>query len=83
MLKKAFTFKVLTSDTGHVIYHSLLRPVTPDDANLHASMFVGEPDTHNETVKSRNHLSTVNIDESKLADTPLPSQVFNPQDLIG
>jgi hypothetical protein len=48
------TYKVLTADTGHVIYRSLLRPVTHDDANLCASMFVGEPATHNEIVKSRN-----------------------------
>jgi hypothetical protein len=80
----ALTYKVLTADTGHVIYHSLLRPVTTDDANLRARMCVGEPDTHNEIVKSRNDFSNVkNMDESKLADTPLPSPVFNPQDLIG
>jgi hypothetical protein len=42
------TYKVLTSDTGHVIYRSLLQPITADDANLRASLFVGEPDTHNE-----------------------------------
>jgi hypothetical protein len=35
-------------------------------------MFLGEPATRN--VK--------NTDEYKLADTPLPSPVFNPQDLI-
>jgi hypothetical protein len=44
-------YKVLTADTGHVIYRSLLQPVATDDANLHASMFVVEPDTHNEILK--------------------------------
>jgi hypothetical protein len=43
-------------------------------------MFVGEPDTHNEILKSRDEFSNVkNMDEYKLADTP----VFNPQDSIG
>jgi hypothetical protein len=80
----ALTYKVLTADTEHVIYRSLLKPVTTDDANLRASMFVGEPDTHNEILKSRDDFSNVkNMDEYKLADTPLPSLVFNPQDLIG
>jgi hypothetical protein len=47
-------------------------------------MFVGEPDTRIEILKSRNDFSNVkNMDEYKLADTPLPSSVFNPQDLIG
>jgi hypothetical protein len=75
-------YKVLTADTGHVIYRSLLRPVNTDDANLRASMFAGEPDTHNEVVKFRN--STLHtMDDSKPADTISPSPVFNPQDLIG
>jgi hypothetical protein len=47
-------------------------------------MFVGEKDTHNEILKSRNDFSNINnMDEYKLADTPLPSPVFNPKDLIG
>jgi hypothetical protein len=77
-------YKVLTADTGHVIYRSLLRPATTGDANLRANMFAGEPDTHNEILKYRDDFSNVkNIDEYKLTDTPLPSPVFNPQDLIG
>jgi hypothetical protein len=37
-------------------------------------MFVGEPDTNNEILKSKNDFSNVkNMDEYKLADTPLPS----------
>jgi hypothetical protein len=79
----ALTYKALTADTGHVIYRSLLRPVTTADASLRASMFVGESDTHNEILKSRDDFSNVNMDEYKLADTPLPSPVFNPQDLSG
>jgi hypothetical protein len=80
----ALTYKVLTDDTGHVIYRFLLLPVTTGDANLRASMFVWEPDTHNEILKPRDDFSNIkNMDEYKLTDTPLPSPVFNPQDLIG
>jgi hypothetical protein len=75
-------YKVLTADTGHVIYHSLLRPTNTDDVNLCASMFAGEPSTHNEVVKSRTSPSHI-MDESKPADTVTPSPVFNPKDLIG
>jgi hypothetical protein len=73
------------ADTGHVIYHSLIRPANTDDVNLRASMFAGEPDNHNEVVKSRNDFSQPHHmdDESKLAATISPSPVFNPQDLIG
>jgi hypothetical protein len=49
----ALTYKILTADTGHIIYRSLLRSATTDDANLCASKFAGEPDTHNEIGKSR------------------------------
>jgi hypothetical protein len=53
----ALTYKVLTADTGHVIYRSLLHPANTDDVNLRASMFAGDPYTHNEVVKSRNDFS--------------------------
>jgi hypothetical protein len=77
----ALTYKVLTADTGHVIYRYLLRPVTTGNANLRASMFVGEKDTHNKILKSRDDFSNINnMDEYKLSDTPIPSPVFNPQD---
>jgi hypothetical protein len=47
-------------------------------------MFVGKKDTHHEILKSRDDFSNINnMDEYKLADTPIPSPVFNPQDLIG
>jgi hypothetical protein len=45
-------------------------------------MFAGEPDTHNEVVKSRNSPPHI-MDESKPADAISPSPVFNPQDCIG
>jgi hypothetical protein len=45
-------------------------------------MFAGEPDTHNEIVKSRGSTPHT-MDESKPADTISTSPVFNPQDLIG
>jgi hypothetical protein len=79
----ALTYKVLTADTGHVIYRSLLPPATPDDANICASMFAGEPITQNEVVKSRHELPPSDTGEYKPATTLSPSPVFNPQDLLG
>jgi hypothetical protein len=78
-------YKVLTANTGHVIYRSLLGPANSDGVNLRASMFAGEPDAHNEVVKSRNDFSQLSHmdDESKLSATISPSPVFNPQHLIG
>jgi hypothetical protein len=78
----ALMYKVLTADTGHVIYCSLLRPANTNDVNLRASKFTGEPSTHNEVVESRNSPPHI-MDESKPADTVPPSPVFNPEDLIG
>jgi hypothetical protein len=78
----ALTYKVLTADTGHVIYRSLLRPANTNDVYLCASKFAGEPSTHNEVVKSRNSPPYI-MDVSKPADTAPPSPVFNPEDLIG
>ena len=93
----ALTYKVLTSDTQHIIYRSLVRPATPADANLRANMFGGEKDINNDhdpIIKSKNDF--VIMDESKLADTPdngdtipkpsqnqMPSPIFNPEELIG
>jgi hypothetical protein len=57
----ALPYKVLTANTGHVFYRSLLQPGTTGDANLRASMFVGEPDTHNEILKSRDDFTNVNV----------------------
>jgi hypothetical protein len=81
----ALTYKVLTANTGHIIYLFLLRPANTDDVNLSACMFAGELDTHNKVVKSRNNFSQPRHtdDESKLAAAISPSPVFNPQDLIG
>jgi hypothetical protein len=53
----ALTYKVFTADTGHIIYRSLLHPVNTDVVNLCASMIAGEPDIHNDVVKSRNDFS--------------------------
>ena len=93
----ALTYKILTSDTKHIIYRSLVRPATPADANLRASMFDGEEETHNvidPIIKSKHDYDI--MDESKPADTPtngetaqksyrndIPSPTFNPDDLIG
>jgi hypothetical protein len=75
-------YEVLTANTGHVIYRSLLRPTNTNDDNLRASKFAGDPSTHNEVVKSRNSPPHI-MDESKPADTVPPSPVLNPEDLIG
>jgi hypothetical protein len=83
----ALMYKVLTADTGHVIYCSLLCPVSPDDVNIRASMFSGEPITQNEVVnevvKSRHDFPPSDTGEYKPATTRSPSPVFNPQDLLG
>jgi hypothetical protein len=42
----ALTYKVLSSDSDVIIYRSLLRPATPDDANVRACMSGGESPTH-------------------------------------
>jgi hypothetical protein len=38
----ALTYKVLTSESEVIIYHSLLHPAAPDDDNLRARMLGGE-----------------------------------------
>jgi hypothetical protein len=82
----ALTYKILTSDTEHIIYHSLLRPVTPTDANLRAGMFEGEQGTHNGNpiIKSRHDFDI--MEDSKPTDAAAsasPPPVINPEDLIG
>jgi hypothetical protein len=42
----ALTYKVLSSESDVIIYRSLLRPTTPDDANVRACMSGGESPTH-------------------------------------
>jgi hypothetical protein len=79
------TFKLLTSDTEHIIYRSLLRPATPTDANLRADMLGGVQDTHNVNpiMKSRHDFDIMN--DSKSADTAAnasPPPVINPEALI-
>jgi hypothetical protein len=41
----AMTWKILTVDTKRIIYRSLVRAVSPSDANLRADMFDGEDDS--------------------------------------
>jgi hypothetical protein len=73
-------YKVLIADTGHIIYHSLLRPANTADANLRASMFAGEPHTRNHVVKSRKDFYQPHkMDESKPAAAISSLLVFNPQ----
>jgi hypothetical protein len=38
----ALTYKILSSESDVIIYHSLLRPGTPDDDNVRACMSGGE-----------------------------------------
>jgi hypothetical protein len=82
----AQTYKILNSDTEHIIYRSLLRPATPTDANLRAGMFGGEQDIHNvdPIIISRHDYDI--MDESKLTNTAASASsplVINPGDLIG
>jgi hypothetical protein len=82
----ALTYKVFSSESDVIIYRSLLRPVTPDDANLRACMSGGESPTHVGPLKDRS-----SMDKSKLASTPTddinveppPPPIYNPEDIIG
>jgi hypothetical protein len=42
----ALTYKVLSSESNAIIYRSLLRPATPDAAEVRACMSGGESPTH-------------------------------------
>jgi hypothetical protein len=83
---RALTYKVLSSESDVIIYHSLLRPATPDAANMRNCMSGGESPTHVGPLKDRSPM-----DKSTLASTitdeinaePPPSPLFNPEDLTG
>jgi hypothetical protein len=93
----ALTWKILTSETQHIIYRSLVRPATPDDANLRAGMFYGEDNvpTSDPIIKSRSdcdvHVDNLkpatliceDIEETDDGETLPPSPIFNPEDLVG
>jgi hypothetical protein len=80
------TYKVLSSESDVIIYHSLLRPATTDDNNVHACMSGGESSIPTGPIKDKS-----NMDESKPASTPTekaeadipPPLIFNSEDLIG
>jgi hypothetical protein len=82
----SLTYKVLSSESDVIIYHSLLRPATTDDNNVRAYMSGGESYIPTGPIKDRS-----NMDESKPASTPTeraeadipPPPIFNPEDLIG
>jgi hypothetical protein len=61
----ALTYKLLSSESDAIIYHSLLCPATPDDANVRAFMSGGENPTHVGPLKDRS-----SMDKSTLASTP-------------
>jgi hypothetical protein len=83
---RVLTYKVLSSESDFIIYHSQFRPATPDDANVRACMSGGESPTNVGPLKDRS-----SMDKSTLASTPTdeinvespPSPIFNPEDLIG
>jgi hypothetical protein len=83
----ALTYKVLSSESDFIIYRSLLRPETPDNANVRACISGGESPTQFGPLKdrsSKDHKSTLAstpTDEIN-AESPL-SPIFNPEDLIG
>jgi hypothetical protein len=60
----ALTYKVLSSESDVIIYRSLLRPATPDDANVRACMSGGESPLHVGPLKDRS-----SMDQSKHAST--------------
>jgi hypothetical protein len=80
------TFKVLSSESDIIIYHSLLRAATPSDGNVHSCMSGGESSIHTGPIMDR-----YTMDKSKPASTPTdkadadipPPPIFNPDDLIG
>ena len=68
----ALTYKILTSDTQHIIYRSLVCPATPDDPNLRAGMFDGEDIDHNDSANDyvfKNRRDYVIMDKSEPTDT--------------
>jgi hypothetical protein len=84
----------ITYDTQDIIYHSLVRPDSPDDAYLLASMFMGEEDDHSfsnikPVIKSRHNLKYASKKDGEANNyvdgkmNPIPTPVFNPEDLIG
>jgi hypothetical protein len=82
----ALTYKILLSESDVIIHCSLLRPATPDDANVRACMSGRESPLHVGPLKDRS-----SMDQSKPTSTltdelnaePPPSPIFNPEDLIG
>jgi hypothetical protein len=78
----ALTCKILTSDTEHIIYRSLLRPATPVDANLRAGMFRGSK-TPIILTTSLNHDMIVTLWMSPNLPTASPPPLINPEVLIG
>jgi hypothetical protein len=82
-LRTRYLLPILDMSFTNLSYSPLPIPLTARYHWRRASMFVGEKDTHNEILKARYDFSnTNNMNGYKLADTPLPSPVFNPQDLI-
>jgi hypothetical protein len=61
----ALTYKVLSSESDVIIYHSLLRPETPNDANVRAGMSGRESPLNVGPLKDG-----FPMDQSKLSSTP-------------
>jgi hypothetical protein len=57
----ALTYKVLSSESDVIIYCSLLRPATPDDANMRACMSGGESPTHVGPLKDRSSMDNPHL----------------------
>jgi hypothetical protein len=82
----ALTYKVLSSESDVIIYRSLLRPATPDDANVRACTSGGECPTHVGPLKNRSSMDKSKLASNPTDDTnpePLPPPIFNPANLIG
>jgi Reverse transcriptase (RNA-dependent DNA polymerase) len=59
----ALTYKILSSESDIIIYHSLLCPAIPDDGNVHACMSGGETSICNEydTFIDKGHHTKVKV----------------------
>jgi hypothetical protein len=81
----ALTYKVLSSESDVIIYHSLLQPATPDDENVRACMSGGESPTHG-PLKEKSSMSKSKLARTPTDDTnaePPPPPAFNPEGLVG
>jgi hypothetical protein len=84
----ALTWKILTSDTNHILNRSVVRPYDPNNPNFRADLIGGEI-IQDDVIKSRH--DTLDITDipnqsspyPSVADTPSSSPIIDTNDLIG